>query len=306
MHRAFLCSRAFSTATSGLFNKPQLQQPADWVKYAQETICRCQPIVEQAVTATASANTIQLLDDISDHLCQVYDGAEFCRNVHSVPEWRQQALQAVMVVAKYIQELNMHHGLYTAVVQSLQHYERLQSSSSATSSAGSSSSIEVSEAARAGYNPETVLVGRALQKDFEQRGVHLDSHGQSQALQMSEDIATLGMQITQNAADQSRLGTTQVHGGPWVDDIPAAWRSHMNSQLSMLGSKSKFRTGSVGNRTEQAVASQHVPLDQGSVGAVVRHTNDETVRRQVSMLSLRMLSILQTTGRLELTRSPSA
>ena len=86
---------------------------------------RCQPIVEQAVTAPDSANTIQLLDDISDHvrrhihvaffasfckpvdikivcvvqLCQVYDSAEFCRNVHSVPEWRQQALQAVMVVA---------------------------------------------------------------------------------------------------------------------------------------------------------------------------------------------------------------
>ena len=126
----------------------------------------------------------------------------------------------------------MHHGLYSAVVQSLQHYERLQSNSGATSSTGNSSSLKViphgcqqalyialmqhitqhliwdhiinillcflqaSEAAKAGYNPETVLVGRALQKDFEQRGVHLDSHGQSQALQMSEDIATLGMQIS--------------------------------------------------------------------------------------------------------------
>lgn len=48
----------------------------------------------------------------------------------------------------------------------------------------------------AGYNEETVIVGRALQKDFEQRGVHLDSHRQHQALQMSEDIATLGMDIS--------------------------------------------------------------------------------------------------------------
>lgn len=85
--------------------------------------CRCQPIVDEAVAAPASASTIQLLDDISDHvcnavaikciiclpqtahqtcllqLCQVYDSAEFCRNVHASTEWRQQALQAVMITA---------------------------------------------------------------------------------------------------------------------------------------------------------------------------------------------------------------
>ena len=49
-----------------------------------------------------------------------------------------------------------------------------------------------------GYHAETVIVGRALQKDFEQRGVHLDSHGQQQALQMSEDIAALGMAISEH------------------------------------------------------------------------------------------------------------
>ena len=146
-------SRVYSTSTTGLFNKPQLQNPQDWVTYAQDTIrrcvgypciecpkdvcsthclgptgcalCRCQPIVEQAVTAPASANTIQLLDDISDHvstsavthddlppahsslhhllcglqLCQVYDSAEFCRNVHANPEWQQQAVEALMVTA---------------------------------------------------------------------------------------------------------------------------------------------------------------------------------------------------------------
>lgn len=36
--------------------------------------------------------------------------------------------------AEYIQELNMHQGLYSAVVRSLQHYDSLQSHSSATSS----------------------------------------------------------------------------------------------------------------------------------------------------------------------------
>lgn len=53
--------------------------------------------------------------------------------------------------------------------------------------------VQIAEAA--GYDEETVMVGRALQKDFEQRGVHLDREGQSLALKLSEDISTLGMAI---------------------------------------------------------------------------------------------------------------
>lgn len=76
--------------------------------------------------APASANTIQLMDDISDgvsfllahpdtqvamallsmprplsavQLCQVYDSAEFCRNVHADPEWQRQAVEAIMLTA---------------------------------------------------------------------------------------------------------------------------------------------------------------------------------------------------------------
>lgn len=36
--------------------------------------------------------------------------------------------------AEYIQELNMHHGLYSAVLRSLQHYDRLQSHADAAAS----------------------------------------------------------------------------------------------------------------------------------------------------------------------------
>ena len=63
----------------------------------------------------------------------------------------------------------------------------------------------------AGYNEETVIVGRALQKDFEQRGVHLDSHRQHQALQMSEDIATLGMDISMQSCLLSHYAVLRFH-----------------------------------------------------------------------------------------------
>ena len=32
-------------------------------------------------------------------LCQVYDSAEFCRNVHANPEWQRQAVEAIMLTA---------------------------------------------------------------------------------------------------------------------------------------------------------------------------------------------------------------
>ncbi|DBA74265.1 hypothetical protein WJX77_002438 [Trebouxia sp. C0004] len=278
-------AKVYSTGSAGLFNKAQLQCPADWVTYAQDTIARCQLIVEETVTVPASASTIQSLDDISDHLCQVYDAAEFCRNAHSNTEWRQQALQAVMVTAKYIQKLNMHQGLYSAVVRSLQHHDRLQSHSSATASSQDSlNRPQGSVAEDQEYNAETVIVGRALQKDFEQRGVHLDSHGQQQALQMSEDLATMGMAITQNASDSSRMGAVQVLNGVWVEELSPSWRNHMNTQLSLLGSKSQFRMHGNGG-TGHLMPPQLVPLDQSSVNGIVQSINDEGVRQQVWLAS---------------------
>lgn len=49
----------------------------------------------------------------------------------------QACLRHVIATAEYIQELNMHQGLYNAVVRSLDHYDRLQSHSGATSSSHS-------------------------------------------------------------------------------------------------------------------------------------------------------------------------
>lgn len=57
---------------------------------------------------------------------------------------------------------------------------------------------QASAAEAHGYTEETVIVGRALQKDLEQRGVHLDAHGQSKALQLSQRLAGMGMHVGQS------------------------------------------------------------------------------------------------------------
>ena len=52
------CARAFSTAGAGLFNKKELQQPSDWVRYAQDTVQRSESSKELTDT-TSRCLTLQ-------------------------------------------------------------------------------------------------------------------------------------------------------------------------------------------------------------------------------------------------------
>ena len=81
---------------------------------------------------------------------------------------------------------------------------------------------------------------------------------------------------------------TQVPDGPWVDQLPKAWRSHMNTQLSAQGMKDGFRMRAAGKAGLWAAAApKTVPLDQGTVNGVIQNVHEETVREQVcSSLSI--------------------
>ena len=83
----------------------------------------------------------------------------------------------------------------------------------------------------------------------------------------------------QNAGDRAQVGTVEIPDGSWVDKLHPAWRSHMNTHLSILGSKS-LRVQP--NRSTRQGAPLAVPLDQGSVNGIVQNTDNEEVRRQVS------------------------
>ena len=86
-----------------------------------------------------------------------------------------------------------------------------------------------------------------------------------------------------NTTDSLQLGTVQVPDGPWVDELPTAWRSHMSNQLSALGSQDSSDMGASRNAGLWATpaAVRTVPLDQGSVNGIMQHVSDEQVRRQV-------------------------
>lgn len=91
-----------------------------------------------------------------------------------------------------------------------------------------------------------------------------------------------------NTTDASQLGTTRVPDGPWVEELPIAWRSHMNAQLNAVGAKHSFRQqgGARAGLWAAAPASKTVPLDQGSISGILQHVSSESVRRQVGQVAL--------------------
>jgi len=76
-----------------------------------------------------------VIENIMCLISQNASSASQSPNLHTHSTCRLVMLDLMLCcAAEYIQELNMHQGLYSAVVRSLQHYDRLQSHSSATSS----------------------------------------------------------------------------------------------------------------------------------------------------------------------------
>lgn len=86
-----------------------------------------------------------------------------------------------------------------------------------------------------------------------------------------------------NTTDPSQLGTIQIPDGPWVDELPPGWRSHISNQLIALGCQDSFSSGAGHKRGPWAkpAAVKTVPLDQSTVNGIMQHVSDEGVRRQV-------------------------
>ncbi|KAL6775933.1 hypothetical protein ACKKBG_A19135 [Auxenochlorella protothecoides x Auxenochlorella symbiontica] len=155
--------------------------PKDWETLARDTVNKCNDLVQQVVTVPHSEQTISLLDDVSDTLCQVLDTAEFCRNVHTDPAWRQAATAACLSLGSYVQGLNTHRGMYAALSSALR-----------------------APGARAGP-PETRAVGLSLARDFERYGVHLDAGGQARMARLTAEAQSLGYELGQNLVDPGAL-----------------------------------------------------------------------------------------------------
>lgn len=129
-----------------------------------------------------------------------------------------------MELSGYVQELNTHFGIYSALVRSLELHDA--AASAATAAAAAVGATEAAAAGTAegstgsdGFTPEALLVGRMLRRDFERYGVHLPGERRDRMAALVQRGHQLGMAITQNVVDPRQLGTLELRGplaGWWV------------------------------------------------------------------------------------------
>jgi hypothetical protein len=98
-------------SSGGVFGLKELQKAGDFVEWSQRAIHRCDAI--RAVLTESlrrvesgecppSADTLLLLDSISNEVCSVIDVAELCRNVHEDPAFRLAAEHAFSELSAYV------------------------------------------------------------------------------------------------------------------------------------------------------------------------------------------------------------
>ena len=146
-------------------------------------------------------------------------------------------LQACVELSGYVQELNTHYSLYTALVRALQHHEAAAAAAAAPSARGEAGggaaaaatgargaeggaaaegtapAAGAAGAAGGAWSEEEVLVGRMLQRDFERYGVHLSGSQRDRMTHLVHRGQALGMQFTHNVLDPAQLGSLELRGG---------------------------------------------------------------------------------------------
>lgn len=105
-------------SVSGIFQHPELTNPAAFNVLAESTLTRAQLLTERILRANQSRrelfNVVKNLDRLSDLLCGVIDLAELLRNAHPDPQWVQCANDSYEKLCEYMNVLNTHVGLYQA------------------------------------------------------------------------------------------------------------------------------------------------------------------------------------------------
>ncbi|EIE23493.1 zincin [Coccomyxa subellipsoidea C-169] len=194
-------------------------------------IARSDDLINQAVLSSTPLDTIRALDDISDTICQAYDTAEFCRNVHSCPEWQEAATQACIVLGAQVEKLNTNESLYGALVRALDCHEQTAAHSAPASEYEQRPGLLTAEALR---------VGRSLRHDMEKAGIHLPHDKRSRLTELVGQERCLGMAIGQNLTDVSKLGHVDL-------DINGEGGVLLQSRMNSLAPSRSGRRVSLGS-----------------------------------------------------------
>ncbi|KAK2079363.1 hypothetical protein QBZ16_003054 [Prototheca wickerhamii] len=121
-------------------------------------------------------------------LCQVLDPAEFARNVHADPAWRERARRTCLGLGAYVQGLNAHRGLYDR--------------------------LEAALGPGSGLRGEALEVGRSLARDFRRYGVHLSAARKATMAALTQQMQELGFAYSDNLVRSDQGGSAGASADP--------------------------------------------------------------------------------------------
>eukprot|EP00897_Mesotaenium_endlicherianum_P009239 jgi/Mesen1/8343/ME000462S07790 len=249
---------ALANPPGGLFGHRQLATAGGFHVMAREAVARSEELLEEVTTRTPpSLHTLQLLDDISDALCQVLDSAELCRHTHPDREYVAAANQVFVELSQYVQKLNVSRSLYDALVAAMD------------------------SGTLGPEDEEPHRVAAMLRLDFERGGVHLPPDGRAKVEELNNSATRLTMQFGHNiAVDQS-----------YVDIHPASrLRSVPNNIRALLAPAHAPPGGSLSRLAEKGASrglggGLRVTSDPLVSSTVLKWVADSEVRRQVYVMS---------------------
>lgn len=76
-------------------------------------------------------------------------------------------MQVCVELGGYVQQLNTHYGIYSALVRALEGEEQRRRAGAEALAAGATAGPGSGDGGAGGFTPEALLVGRMLRRDFE-------------------------------------------------------------------------------------------------------------------------------------------
>ena len=174
-----------------------VREAGDWEGLAVRTEEACRGLIDDVIMSDPGPDVVRKLDEISDVLCRTMDAAEFCRHVHGEEGWRQAAHMACVRLGGFVQELNTHVGLYSAVCRAL---DIMHASNNTNNNARTHGEQQ----------DEYMYVGEMLKRDFERFGVHLDGKEKDDMTELIGAIHNAGHSYMQNTIDGKKTGEIVV------------------------------------------------------------------------------------------------
>ena len=185
--------------TDTLFSLPDLSSPSDFVRLANEATRECDAVRRLLASSLSddgpapdrlsrARETLHMLDDISNLVCTVIDAAELCRSVHASDRWRRGAADAFGLLSGYIGNLNADERLY----RSLRRFVFCDD--------GSDDDPTVLKRLPSEYR----RMARAMRKEFERDGIHLDYDRREEARELNDAVVGLETLFTSNITERTK------------------------------------------------------------------------------------------------------